>query len=51
VNRYPLGKQMVVDLPVRDPILRAPVGYTSDRIAIPPTCCGHIARGVSDEWH
>src|SRR6266436_457983 len=28
VNRYPLGKQMVGDLPVRDPILRAPVGHT-----------------------
>ena len=26
--------------------LRAPVGHTSARIAIPPVCSGHIA-----EWH
>jgi hypothetical protein len=41
-----MGKRMVVDFPGRDPILRAPVGHTSERIAIPPSCCGHIARGI-----
>jgi hypothetical protein len=25
--------------------LRAPVRLTCERIAIPPTCCGHIDRG------
>src|SRR6266481_4380377 len=47
VNRYPLGKQMVVDLPVRDPILRAPVRHTESSLRRGVRRGGHIVRGVS----
>src|SRR4051794_566291 len=44
VNRYPLGKQMVGDLPVRDPILRAPVCHTELSLCRGVRRVGHIDR-------
>jgi hypothetical protein len=44
LNRYPIGKQMVVDLPVRDPILRAPVGHTEGDSAVSVARVGLIDR-------
>ena len=50
VNRYPLGKQMVIDLPVRDPILRAPVCHTELSLCRGVRRVGHIDRRNFKLW-